>query len=286
MLDKFKFYTFLFLIGIIFNACSKEKFEAKIPSYISIPSINLTTDYATEGSASSKITDAWVYVNDQIVGVYELPAKFPVLKDGNVTVKIFAGIKDNGIAASRVRYLLYDAHVEQANLVAGDTTEIVANVKYRANVVFSWLEDFEGASSSFLYTAGSDTIFNKGTSIVKEGQFSGQVYLENDMSFFEATSPAFSPPSPSTTANVYLEMDFKTNENLILGVYLGSEQFAHITLNTTDEWKKIYLNLEDVLKSRTNISEAKIFIGIKEEATTFKTDNPQIYIDNVKFVHD
>lgn len=283
MLYKLKFHTFLFLIGIIFFSCSKEKFEAKIPAYISVPSITLTTDYATEGSASSNITDAWVYVNDDLVGVYELPATFPVIKEGNSSVKIFAGIKDNGIAASRTRYLLYDPHVEQVDLIVGDTTEIVANVKYNSSTKFSWLEDFEGASSSFLYTAGSDTVFKNTSSLVKEGQFSGAMYLDDEMDFFEATSPSFT--SLPSGANVYLEMDFKTNENIIVGVYLGSEQFAHITLNTTDEWKKIYLNLKDVLKSSASSSVAKIFMGLKEESSAFKTSNPQVYIDNVKLVH-
>lgn len=284
ILYKIKFYSFLFLIGIILFSCSKEKFEAKIPAYISIPSITLTTDYASEGSASSKITDAWVYINDDLVGVYELPAKFPVLKEGNVSVKVYAGIRDNGIAASRARYLMYDPHVEQVNLISGETIEITANIIYNAGVKFSWLEDFEGASTSFLYTAGSDTIFNRQSSILKEGNFSGQVYLEDEMNFFEAVSVPFNDLPIGET--VYLELDFITNENITVGVYLDGEQFAFITLNVSSDWNKIYINLKDVLKSKTNSSEVKVFIGLKEEGgTVFKTNNPQVYIDNVKLVH-
>ena len=284
ILYKIKFYSFLFLIGIILFSCSKEKFEAKIPAYISIPSITLTTDYASEGSASSKITDAWVYINDDLVGVYELPAKFPVLKEGNVSVKVYAGIRDNGIAASRARYLMYDPHVEQVNLISGETIEITANIIYNAGVKFSWLEDFEGVSTSFLYTAGSDTIFNRQSSILKEGNFSGQVYLEDEMNFFEAVSVPFNDLPIGET--VYLELDFITNENITVGVYLDGEQFAFITLNVSSDWNKIYINLKDVLKSKTNSSEVKVFIGLKEEGgTVFKTNNPQVYIDNVKLVH-
>ena len=284
ILYRLKFYIFLSVIGVIFFSCSKENFEAKIPAYISVPSISLTTDYATEGSASSNITDAWVYVNDDLVGVYELPAIFPVLKDGNVTVKIYAGIKDNGIAASRVRYVLYDPHVEKVNLIGGDTIEVAANIQYNSGANFSWLEDFEGASTSFLYTSGSDTVFNKQSSIVKEGQFAGQVYLEDEMDFFEATSVSLTTLPVGGT--IYLEMDFKTNENLFVGVYLDGEQFAFITLNTTDKWKKIYINLKDVIKSKTNASAVKVFIGIKEEnGIVFQKTNPQVYLDNIKLVH-
>jgi len=284
ILYKIKFYSFLFLIGIILFSCSKEKFEAKIPAYISIPSITLTTDYASEGSVSSKITDAWVYINDDLVGVYELPAKFPVLKEGNVSVKVYAGIRDNGIAASRARYLLYDPHTEQVSLIPGGTIEIIANIIYNAGAKFSWLEDFEGASTSFLYTAGSDTIFNRQSGTLKEGDFSGQVYLEDEMDFFESISVPFNDLPIGET--VYLEMDFITNENIIVGVYLDGEQFAFITLNVSSDWNKIYINLKEVLKSKTNSSEVKVFIGLKEEGgTIFKTNNPQVYIDNVKLVH-
>jgi hypothetical protein len=260
--------------------------EATIPAYISVPSITLTTDYATEGSASSNITDAWVFVNDDLVGVYELPAKFPVLKEGDVSVKVFAGIRDNGISASRARYLLYDPHIEQVSLIPGETVEIAANVAYNAGVKFTWLEDFEGASSSFLYNSFSDTVFNKQSITVKEGQSSGQIYLEEEMNFFEATSiPYTSIPMGGT---VYLEMDFITNENIFIGVYLDDEQFSYIALNTTDtdEWRKIYINLKDAIRNRINANEVKIYIGLKEEGTTFfMNDNPEAYIDNIKLVH-
>ncbi len=283
-LYKLKHYSILFFIGIIFFSCSKEKYEATVPAYISIPSITLTTDYTTEGSASSNITDAWVFINDDLVGVYELPAKFPVLKEGNVSVKVFAGIKDNGIAASRVRYLMYDPHVEQVNLTATDTVEIKANIAYNSNVKFTWLENFEKATTSFLYHDKSDTIFNKQATVVKEGIYSGQIFLEDEMDFFEATSIPFT--NIPLGGNVYLEMDFKTNELLFVGVYLDDEQHSHITLNTTDDWKKIYLNLKEVTKKKRNATELKVYIGLKEEGNViFNTSQPEIYIDNIKLVH-
>lgn len=283
-LYKLKRYSFLFIIGILFFSCSKEKYEAKIPAYISIPSITLSTDYATEGAASSNITDAWVFVNDDLVGVYELPAKFPVLKEGDFTIKVFAGIKDNGIAASRTRYLMYDPHVEQIRLTPSDTVEIVANVKYNSEVKFTWLENFEKASTSFLYHDNSDTIFNKQAAVVKDGIYSGQIYLEDEMDFFEATSIPFSNIPLGGT--VYLEMDFKTNELLFVGLYLDDEQYSHITLTPTDDWKKIYINLKETTKKKRNASELKVYIGLKEEGNViFYTSQPEIYIDNIKLVH-
>lgn len=256
-----------------------------MPTYITINDISFSTNYATEGSASENITDAWVYVNDELMGVYELPATFPVLEEGNVELKVYAGIKDNGIAASRARYLMFNPHVENVNLVAGETIEIEPSVTYNSGVNFRWLEDFENASLSFLYHQLSDTIFFKNTSNRKEGDFSGKAYLESSMNFFEATSVAFSN-IPRSLTPIYLELDFKTNEPLLVGIYHDNDQYGVIRLNTTTEWKKIYINLTDVVSSRQSATAIKIFFGIQETTSDpFLTDNPEIHIDNIKLLH-
>ena len=280
-----KFYSLLFIIGIVFHSCSKEKYEAQVPAYISINDITLITSYATEGSASENITDAWVYVDDDLVGVYELPATFPVLKEGNATLKIYAGIKDNGVSASRKRYLLYDPYVEQLNLVRGETINITPTITYNSGAKFTWMEDFENASLSFLYTTGSDTVINKTTTNVKEGTSSGRVYLDAGMDFFETTSVAYSS-LPHNGTPIYLEMDFITNEPVIVGIYADTDQKAVVTLNTTSEWKKIYINLTDVINTSLSSAAIKVFLGIKAtENDPFISANPEIYLDNIKLVH-
>lgn len=285
ILHSTKLYSLLIVIGITFFSCSKEDYEAQVPAYISIETISLTTDLATEGSASSNIVDAWVFINDDLVGVYELPATFPVLKEGNATIKVYAGIKDNGISTSRKRYALYDPHIEQINLVKGETFTINANVTYNASTKFVWMEDFENPSLSFLYTSGSDTIINQQSNDVKEGLFSGQVYLESTMDFFEATSIAFTS-IPKNGVPVYLELDFKTNEPVLLGVYLDNNQSSFVNLNITSNWKKIYINFTDLINSGSPSAEVKIFLGIKASSSVpFGTSNPEIHLDNIKLVH-
>lgn len=279
-----RFYSLLFVIGITFFSCSKEDYEAQIPTYISIDQITLTTNLVTEGSASSNIVDAWVFINDDLVGVYELPAKFPVLKEGNATIKIFAGIKNNGASGDRKRYLLYSGHTEQINMVRGETIVINPTVNYASGTIFSWIEDFESASLSFLYTSGSDTVINKQSLDVKEGSFSGLAKLNDDMDFFEATTIGLTNVPRKTT--VYLELDFKTNEQVLIGIYLDGTQYPLVTLNTTTIWKKIYIDLETIINDNPAASELKVFIGIKETGSTpFITSSPEIYLDNLKLVH-
>jgi hypothetical protein len=271
--------------SLLISSCSKDKYEAQVPTYITIDSFSFTTDLLSEGSASANITDAWVYVNNDLVGVFELPASFPVLKEGNVELKVYAGIKDNGIAGSRARYLFYAPHIEQVTLVKGETIEISPSVTYESGLNFAWMENFENASLSFLYTAGSDTIINKQSTTVKEGNFSGQIYLESSMDFFEATSIAYSN-LPQNGGPVYLEMDFKTNQPLLIGVYVDANQYNVVTLNIASDWKKIYINLTDIVNEVQNVGAHKVFLGIKETSSNpFLTNNPEIYIDNIKLIH-
>ena len=107
-----KFYRFdvLFLSFIFLSLSSCEIYNPSEdePSYIHIDSISLTTDYTAYGTASHKITDAWVYVDNELIGAFELPANVPVLKSGVHNINIRPGIKLNGIAATRSYYPFFN----------------------------------------------------------------------------------------------------------------------------------------------------------------------------------
>ena len=99
--------SFLF-VSFLYQSCEEIDINEGVPSYINIPSIEVVTDLTNEGSNSHKITDAWVYFDNNLQGVYPLPASFPVLLSGKQNISIKAGIKNNGIAATRVKYPFYD----------------------------------------------------------------------------------------------------------------------------------------------------------------------------------
>ena len=67
--------SILFFILLFCFSCQKND-SNDIPTYIKINSIDF------DGNETAKITDAWVYINDNLQGVYELPAEFPFLESG------------------------------------------------------------------------------------------------------------------------------------------------------------------------------------------------------------
>jgi len=273
------------LVGLSFPSCSKEKLEAQIPAYIAIDHFNLTTNTSTQGSASEKIVDAWVYVNDDLLGVYTLPAKIPVLAEGVRNLKIYAGIKENGIGSTRVRYLMYTPYDEQVNFVVGETITINPDITYQSSLQFPFLEDFENASLPFSYHANSDTDLTKSAIDVFEGDFSGRVFLTPSMSFFEMQTTTLTS-LPTNGAPIALEFDYKCNETMLVGIYAGTEQLSLVFINPTTSWNKIYVNLTGIVSSRPNAGSYKVYFGILDvPSLPFLTANPELYFDNMKIVH-
>ncbi len=284
LVNKFK-AVFYIAVLLLINSCSKDSFEAQIPTYISIDKFTVTSDYALYGSNSSNITDVWVYVNDDLIGTYELPARFPVLKEGTFNVKFYAGIKDNGVSGLRTRYLFYTPHQEQITFEKGKEIKIEPQVTYISTTKTAWKEDFESPATTFTYTTGSDTIINKTTNDIFEGNASGQVYLQSYMDFFESKSPAFSNVS-SIGSPVYLELNFKTNEPILVGLKTDDDNIGIVNLNTTSTWKKIYINLTPAVSQKPANTNFYVFFGIQSSASSpFQTSNPEFYLDNIKILH-
>ena len=130
--------TFLFLIGLFFiTSCDKNENIQEIPSYIHIEDINLTTDLVSEGANTHNITDVWVYVESdseiEFRGTYPLPATIPLLKTDSTKIYIRAGIKDNGIAGTRVIYSFYKTFETNVFLVKDSIVNINPDFIYVSN---------------------------------------------------------------------------------------------------------------------------------------------------------
>jgi hypothetical protein len=268
----------LLLIGWTLVSCNKQELEAEIPAYIIINNFTLTTT-PEQGTASHKITDAWVYIDQELIGVFELPVKFPVVKEGSFKLEVYPGIKENGIAERRERYLFYNTYATQIQLEKSKTIEITPSTTYNSSTTFYWMENFESASLPFLYHTISDTVMNKTTTDVFEGNYAGKVTLTSSMDFFECFTPSFTS-IPRYGKTIFVELNFKTNQPLLMGVYADSEQLGLFYLNTTSEWNKIYLNLTEAIQTRASASEYKIFFGFENKVGT-----PEFLIDNFKIIH-
>ncbi len=272
---------------MLVTSCDKFEGDQTIPAYLTIESIYITTSLSVQGSASAKITDAWVYVDDMQIGTFQLPARVPVLQRGTRVVKILPGIKQNGIAATRASYPFYAPIEQTVELTEGDTTALgVLKTNYLPTTEFDLIEGFEGVTIVFDTTLRSEvalTLTPFGSPLTFEGEHSGEIRMDTVGRFFECTNDKdiLIPFAP-----VYLEMNFNTNNTLVVGLFLYGvsviQQVPVIYLKPTDgEWKKIYIDLTNSLNAYTGMVQFRIFFSAIQETSV---DEALILIDNIKVV--
>ena len=277
---------FSVMLGLLFlamTATSCNKFEGSqtVPSYIHIESIvvDSLTDYYVYGAPSSKITDAWVYVDDNPIGAFELPSTFPILKKGPHKVAIYGGIKVNGIGASRDDYPFYMPRIYQnLNLVEDSIVNLSPVLSYYPigeGVNVAWMEDFEN-TNSMLPTASSDTSMvrftGNGAWHSANSFFSGKVELPPDtMDFTVATANEFDFYKGTNGVYCLLEMDYCCNDTFFVGVQCYKnyqlESMPLVKVTPTDKqhdrpqrWNKIYINIGPTMNNNVTANYFKVYL--------------------------
>lgn len=291
MIDRKSLHTVLpiilpFLI-LWLGSCEKFEGDQTVPAYISIDSIALQINDPEEGTASQNITDAWVYIDENLVGIYQLPAHFPVLSSGKHRMTILPGIKRDGIGTTRVTYPFYSMINSNVTLAQDSTAHFsLLKTTYETTTRFIWEEDFEDVSISMDTTKKSNVgIELTQGSLTFEGNHSGMIQMDSANSFFEVvTHNQFPIPVGEP---IYLEMNFNTNNAFNVGVFiLGAAytvyQVPIITLvPTNNSWKKIYIDLSYTLNAYPGTSYFKVYMGnFKDPAV----DHALILFDNLKVV--
>lgn len=281
MYRKFTLYAFFVLavFSVVFASCRKFEGSQTIPAYIHIESIvvDSLTDYFTYGATTSKITDAWVYVDDDPIGCFELPATFPVLKHGPHKVTVYGGIMSNGIAAARAPYPFYKPQIYASlNLVEDSIINLQPVLNYYpigGGVEKGWMEDFETANT-LLPVAGSDT------SIIRingseawhspNSFYSGKIVLPPDsLDFTVATADEYSFHT-GYLQYCMVEMDYNCNDAFFVGVmyYKNYQLVKHplLRIQPTDtvndmpqRWNKIYVNIGPIMNENVTASYFKIY---------------------------
>ena len=300
------------LVGTAFflGSCNKFKGDQTNPAYLRIDAITLYTNYESEGAPTENITDAWVYINNEAIGAYELPAVFPVLANGLTEVRIDPGIELNGIAALRTPYPFYKPIVQDVEFVEGEEVNLntdtlfmgseykpyITTTTYFDNLVFVWMEDFEDPSLSLDSTSKSRTDIERTTPannpeafLATYSKYSGLITLDTIRYLCEVATNVGENEGfylPKVGQFVFLEFDYKNNNYFTTGIYARelSQIVQHPILNmhNSSEWNKIYVNLTPAVSSQTAAIDYNIFFGALQESNV---DEPRILIDNIKVIH-
>lgn len=298
------FLFFLFLaIAAFLTSCRGFEGEQTVPAYIRIDTIGLSCDYYTYGANTHRFVDAWLYVDDDPKGCFELPATIPVLAQGKHKVSVYGGIALNGIKGTRVDYpFTAPAVYPDIDLVPDSVVTLFPTVTYwttAENVYVRWMEDFDGGMISMQTTSQSDVPMIRVSGPLAwhdpEGvhsTYSAKFELNSDTAqFCYANSEEIKDLN-----NVYqcmLEMDYKCSDTCCVGLFymLNYEviQEAIVRLRPTCasgeepvEWNKIYINLGPYFQDYKDADYFKIYLS----SWNNRNDGRQsFYFDNLKIIY-
>ena len=299
--NTFGYITLFILICSNIN-CNKNLI-ADIPAYIEIQEFNYinnseNTKPYTSNYHSTKITDAWITMDGQFLGVFEIPCIIPIHLANNLqsslhSFDIYPGIKVNGISATRAQYPFYEKFTIDTNLFRDSTVLVKPITQYKDIAV----DKFDGLGVCEL---GSEMIFNVDntmqisdctnlsgnsatpilqTDVVFQGESSLAIYLNHDQNYFHISTDTM-----NLEGTTFLELNFKTTTNLKAGVIIinsGKQQKEElIQLHPTNVWKKTYLDITHLINEGNSYSSFKIYF----EGCGLNNSTNHIYIDNLKLM--
>jgi hypothetical protein len=283
-----KAHSFLFYLCLcvlpLGSGCNLFGIEELEPSFLFIDNFSVISDPETEGAPTSKIPDAWVYVNGIALGVFEVPVTIPILDTGLVTISIFPGIKENGFSTVGNIYPFYRAYELDLELHAFETDSIIPALTYLTDLDYIFLERFE-LGNDFNELSGSDTglLITTDPDLVLEGNRSAFTVLEGDNSSVKVGTGPMTFPAIGET--VWAEVDYRCNMQFdvwVNGNYTGGVPISSYMLSVPSrlEWNKIYLNLGPKVQELQAETYNLQFRAVKSDTL----DIGWIYFDNIKII--
>jgi len=273
------------LLCCLFFSCDIINPDEEIPSFIEIEDFVLAATPMT-GSNNQNITEGWVYVDNVLIGAYSKDKPFPVLFSGTQEILVDPGIHQNGISLAPTLYPYYTRYAITVDLVPGEVTKITPVFEYRDNIEFLFIEEF---NSQTVFTVDRDGNENTNIEYVTEGAFEGisaKIVLDTDNPLVNiATSEFYDLPTTGPN-DTYLEINFKTETPIAVGLLHsdgagGERQLYGNGLNTTPVWKKIYINLKEIIINNPNPPYRIGFGALLPEGL----DQATIMLDNIKLLH-
>ena len=294
------------MMALLMPSCKKFDGSQTVPAYLYIKDVEVQCDYFTYGANTHKIVDAWVYVDDNILGCYELPATIPVLKEGVHKVAVYAGIARDGIRDLRAQYPFYQPwENKNVNLVKDEIVTLEPVFQYYPegtdeNMHIRWKEDFEQGTITVQATSQSDTIVEVYNGPYAwhdpEGiysQKSGRVVLTSDTMQFRIANTEELSDLPTGGSACMLEMDYKCSDTCFVGLMyfkdytLTAEPLVRLkptgaSGQEPETWNKIYINIGPYLVDNETAEYFKIYLGSWNPRNA---GTQYFYFDNLKLIY-
>jgi len=294
------YFSFFFLLVIFLNfSCKKPDItpafllltEEDFKDCIQVDNFNQVhdTNYDIEELNVIKqqnFRDVLVSINGKELGYWQLPCRIPLLPNysGKNNIRIIPCVRVPNISLSATPYLFLTP-IEQFFEMEKEGEYRWSNIKfeYTKGVNFPILETF---SQTTLFKP-LDTLFNTPLEIDKEMNV-GKIALEDSMNFFNVVTPFYTLNGHGERQ--FWEMSYKCEFGEMV-TYLDFKNAATgvfhqdlIVLPATTGWKKVYINLSDVISWACGPAD-KLLVRFGISGYT-NPDYPKatFYFDNIKII--
>lgn len=279
---------FIASLSPLLFACKDE--AEPIPAYLDLQPFEVASP---GGAAWHKVTDGWLYVNGEFLGAYTLPAKVPVLAEGESEILLFPGVKENGILATPNIYPYLTKYDKKYILEAAQTTTVKPVTAYDSKAIFAFGSgrgDFDGGSNIGLENRDSDDALN--VKITAEGAFAGQCLLmqvDTAHPVMDVATEKMKELPITGAPEVWLEMHYKNDVPFFLYLLGGAEEVSQriFQFNLSENWNKIYINLTEPI-TNTAKSEQRLYFRLslpKNDAGKYSQPSGNVWIDNIRVLH-
>ena len=285
------------IILFLVSSCKKDQV---IPSYLYIPELISSGIYSISGSNSSKIYGAKVFVNNELVGVYQTPVEVPIFIEGEQTIKTIAVIEKNGFPNDLIPYPYFDFSTDNVFLETDKTINLTPTVDYLSTLNTDyWFEDFQSPTIKFETTGNStgELIKTQNPDFVfvdenGANSTSGLFELNSDTAYIKSLTNENFIYKKNT--NVFVEINYQNNQPFFFDIVIFNQigqvekipffQFKE-TINAEGElyWNKIYLEIGSVLNTIDLLTSFEICFEMQKDNSV---SNSIVLIDNVKLIKD
>lgn len=266
-----------------------------IPSYIHIDAMSLQVTGTAQGTSRSAITEAWIFMDGELIGGFELPCTIPILAEGSHNFVIRGGVKMNGLTATRAIYPSWKGWEDNITLIRGQKVTVSPVVTYfpswNFDIASTWMCNFDAPGTNFdAYSESQQRHIIKDTVGSVDGSNYAKINLNNpDTTFFVGGSTDGYFMSPVT--DVWLEFDYKSDCEFTVGVENSVAtpiyRVPWLTVQPRAGWTKIYVRLTDALAEAAQLSDDpgvvryKIYFAMVNPTTQAEST---LYIDNIKLL--
>ncbi len=278
-----RLFSFSVLFGsiLVLSSC-KKLVPADKAFFIQSSNVSVSTNTVSNSTfVTHNITDFWLYTNGKFQGVYPVGNLMPIVTNGEKTkINILGGIKNNGISDTRISWVFYDFITIDTLIESGVTIKRPFNFKYNSNNVFVWQEDFEGNGFTLINSSISNTTLIPVYQPDAIGTRATKMALTGNQTLGLAES-SIPYVLPTGSSNVYLEIDYKCNQEFEVGLMGTNDDLKPaIFVTPKNNWSHIYIQLSNSVSAGTVSSSYRVYFKLVKTV-----DNPVLYLDNIRLIH-